>query len=184
MTTTELEGSLEASLTKRLRTATNATHEQLDASIMAGDPFSSRERYSLFATVQYMFHREIDAMYDDAVLDGLLPDLKGRHRLGLIAQDLNDLASHPSAASGWFDRFWRVRRACPYGRLQNEVVADTITDGAAAHTGYGGGCGHMRGACPAGSAGTRCAGRTSIRAFVPIECNVAGEPSVAIQIFV
>lgn len=90
MTTIELE-TLEASRAKRLRAATSETHERLDQSIMAGDPFASRERYGLFVTVQHAFHREIDAPYTSRVLDALMPDLKGRRRLSLIAQDLNDL---------------------------------------------------------------------------------------------
>lgn len=91
MTTTELDMPLDASRAKRLRVTTNETHERLDASIMAGDPFSSRERYGLFLQMQYLFHREIDALYANPELDKLLPDLKHRRRLGLIAQDLNDL---------------------------------------------------------------------------------------------
>lgn len=91
MTTIEVDTELESSLAKRLRAATNATHERLDKSIMDAEPFASRERYGLFVQVQYLFHREIDALYEDAVLDRLLPDLKGRRRLGLIVQDLHDL---------------------------------------------------------------------------------------------
>lgn len=82
---------VEASRAKRLRAGTNETHDRLDKAIMQGAPFASRERYGLFVSVQYLFHREIDALYDNAVLDTLLPDLGGRRRLGLVAQDLNDL---------------------------------------------------------------------------------------------
>ena len=52
---------------------------------------SSRERYSLFVKVQHQFHREIDALYANPVLDELLPDLAGRRRFDLIEQDLADL---------------------------------------------------------------------------------------------
>jgi heme oxygenase len=76
---------------KRLKEATNQTHERLDKSIMAHNPFGSRERYSLFVKVQHQFHREIDALYSNPVLDKLLPDLAGRRRFGLIEQDLGDL---------------------------------------------------------------------------------------------
>lgn len=76
---------------KRLKSATGSTHERLDQSIMAGQPFSSRERYGLFVAVQYSFHRDIDALYDSPAMEGLLPDLSGRRRLGQIAQDLADL---------------------------------------------------------------------------------------------
>jgi heme oxygenase len=90
MTTIELE-TFETSRAKRLQAATNETHERLDKLIMAGDPFANRERYGLFATVQHGFHREIDALYANAVLGKLLPDLQGRRRFGRIEQDLRDL---------------------------------------------------------------------------------------------
>jgi heme oxygenase len=76
---------------KRLKQATNDTHERLDKSIMAHNPFASKERYALFVKVQHQFHREIDALYSNPVLDKLLPDLAGRRRLDLIEQDLADL---------------------------------------------------------------------------------------------
>lgn len=100
MTTIELEKPVEASRAKRLKARTNVTHERLDASIMAGRPFEDRQRYGLFLQVQYSFHRDIDALYASTVLDGMLPDLDGRRRLDLIAQDIADLGLElPSNAS-------------------------------------------------------------------------------------
>ncbi|KQU76081.1 heme oxygenase [Aminobacter sp. DSM 101952] len=91
MTTIDIEKPVEASRAKRLKARTNTTHERLDASIMAGRPFEDRRRYGLFLTVQHSFHRDIDALYSSAVLEGLLPDLDGRRRLDLIGQDIVDL---------------------------------------------------------------------------------------------
>lgn len=88
-----LDNPLSMSRSKRLKAATNATHERLDKSIMAGEPFASREQYTLFVKVQHAFHRDIDALYDDPVLDTLLPDLQGRRRLALIQHDLADLGA-------------------------------------------------------------------------------------------
>lgn len=85
----------------RLRETTHETHDQLDKSIMAQRPFESQARYGVFVTVQHQFHREIDALYANPVLDKLLPDLAGRRRLHLIEQDLADLrvtAPLPDAA--------------------------------------------------------------------------------------
>lgn len=76
---------------QRLKAATTTSHDSLDKRIMAGDPFTSRERYGLFVKVQYQFHREIDALYESALLEPLLPDLAGRRRFPLIGQDLADL---------------------------------------------------------------------------------------------
>lgn len=76
---------------KRLKEATHDTHDRLDKSIMQHNPFASRERYALFVKVQHRFHREIDALYSNPVLDKLLPDLAGRRRYEQIGQDLADL---------------------------------------------------------------------------------------------
>ncbi len=76
---------------RRLKAATHSAHELLDHSIMSKKPFSARERYGQFLQVQYVFHRDIAAFYDDPTLDQLLPDLKGRKRVDLIRQDLVDL---------------------------------------------------------------------------------------------
>lgn len=99
MTTIELEKPIEASRAKRLKAATNETHERLDKSIMMRNPFASRERYGMFVNVQHQFHREIDALYANPVLDALLPDLKGRRRFGQIEQDLSDLGITAPVAS-------------------------------------------------------------------------------------
>lgn len=76
---------------KDLKAATAAAHERLDKRIMAANPFASADRYGRFLLVQHAFHREIDALYDNPVLDGLLPDLAGRRRLPQIKADLADL---------------------------------------------------------------------------------------------
>lgn len=76
---------------KRLKAATSADHQRLDERIMAAQPFASRAHYGRFLRVQHAFHQDIDALYDSAVLDRLLPDLAGRRRLPLIAHDLADL---------------------------------------------------------------------------------------------
>ena len=78
---------------KRLKEATHATHERLDESTMAHKPFETRARYSLFVKMQHQFHREIDALYENPLLDKLLPDLAGRRRFDLIELDLADLST-------------------------------------------------------------------------------------------
>lgn len=85
---------------KRLKELTNETHDRLDKSIMAGEPFSSRERYARFLKVQHGFHREIDALYFDPTLDRMLPDLAGRRRFDLVTQDLADLGITPDEPQG------------------------------------------------------------------------------------
>jgi len=99
VTTDILETPPALSRSKRLKAATHAAHEGLDQSIMTHEPFSSRERYAQFVKVQHGFHRDIDALYANAALDVLLPDLQGRRRLPLIEQDLADLGTEPAAFS-------------------------------------------------------------------------------------
>jgi heme oxygenase len=82
---------LEPSRARRLKALTHETHDRLDTSIMAAASFATVEGYGRFVTVQYLFHRDIDALYDDALLQALLPGLLERRRLPLIAADLTDL---------------------------------------------------------------------------------------------
>ncbi|WP_188580141.1 biliverdin-producing heme oxygenase [Azorhizobium oxalatiphilum] len=91
MSTIELEPPVSDSRAKRLKAHTHDTHDRLDKSIMGHNPFASRETYGQFLKVQYAFHREIDALYSDPMLDKMLPDLPGRRRFGQIQQDLADL---------------------------------------------------------------------------------------------
>lgn len=76
---------------KRLKAMTHEIHDRLDKSIMEASSFDSLEGYGRFAGVQWTFHRDIDALYDDAALIALLPGLSERRRLALIAADLADL---------------------------------------------------------------------------------------------
>lgn len=95
-----LEKTVALPRSKRLKARTTGTHERLDQSIMACNPFASRERYALFLNVQYQFHRDIDALYDARALDAVLPDLKGRRRFVQVGKDLDDLGFDLPAADG------------------------------------------------------------------------------------
>lgn len=96
---------LEPSRTKRLKAATREAHEVLDGFIMSAKPFESRESFGKFVQTQYLFHKDLDAFFFNETLDGLLPDLKGRRRLGFIEQDLADLEiSTPESADARFSQ--------------------------------------------------------------------------------
>lgn len=82
---------LEASRAKRLKSETHEAHERLDTRIMAAAPFADRERYVRFVKVQHAFHRDLAALYGNASLAALIPDLAGRQRLSQIEDDLADL---------------------------------------------------------------------------------------------
>ena len=100
MTIADLDASLDTSpglsRSKRLKEATQTTHEGLDQSIMAHHPFADRAHYGLFVTLQHQFHGDIDALYANPELSRLLPDLAGRRRLPFIEQDLRDLGIVPA----------------------------------------------------------------------------------------
>ncbi|MFT3968465.1 MAG: biliverdin-producing heme oxygenase [Sphingobium sp.] len=87
MTTT----TLDTSRAKRLKALTHDTHEGVDRSIMSAASFADRDRYARFLAVQYLFHRDIEALYDDIALQGVFPDLATRQRLPLVKTDLADL---------------------------------------------------------------------------------------------
>ncbi|MET0365025.1 MAG: biliverdin-producing heme oxygenase [Sphingobium sp.] len=87
-----------APFSKQLKVRTETVHEALDQRIMAARPFADRVRYGNFLVVQFLFHRDIDALYDHPALAVLLPDLAERRRLPLIAQDLSDLGLDSPAA--------------------------------------------------------------------------------------
>ncbi|MGU3575248.1 biliverdin-producing heme oxygenase [Brucellaceae bacterium C25G] len=89
--TITLEAVTDLPRSKRLKAVTTGTHDTLDKSIMTGEPFKNTERYAMFLQMQHLFHRDIDALYDNAELDALLPDLKGRRRFKLIGDDLADM---------------------------------------------------------------------------------------------
>ncbi|MDA9405160.1 biliverdin-producing heme oxygenase [Bradyrhizobium sp. CCBAU 45389] len=95
MSTADVETPLETTRSRRLKAGTEGQHNGLDESIMAQNPFTSRERYGRFVNVQHEFHRTIDPLYSSPRLGQLLPDLAGRRRFGLIGQDLSDLGITP-----------------------------------------------------------------------------------------
>ncbi|MFT3966185.1 MAG: biliverdin-producing heme oxygenase [Sphingobium sp.] len=82
---------LEPSRAKRLKAATSAVHEGVDRSIMSAASFASIERYKHFLAIQYLFHRDVAALYADPRLQAVFPDLVQRCRLPLVAADMADL---------------------------------------------------------------------------------------------
>src|SRR3546814_4368249 len=96
MTTTMSAPPLnEASRAKRLKALTHEVHENVDRSIMSAASFASLERYVRFLAVQYLFHHDVAALYEDTGLQALFPDLAARQRLHLVTTDLTDLQLDP-----------------------------------------------------------------------------------------
>jgi len=87
----DIQTTIPAPLSDRLRTATHPTHELLDQSIMAARPFDGIENYGRFLRVQHGIHRDVAPLYRMAALAELFPGLDGRCRLDAVAQDAADL---------------------------------------------------------------------------------------------
>lgn len=79
----------------RLRAASAAAHERVDAGVMRGAPFASAENYKRFMHFQYRLHRRVETLYADPSLQALLPDLAARSRLAALGQDFADLGLTP-----------------------------------------------------------------------------------------
>lgn len=82
----------EQSRAKRLKSATGPVHEGVDRSIISAASFDTLEGYRRFLQIQYLFHRDVEALYADPHLQALLPDLAARCRLPLIIADMHDLS--------------------------------------------------------------------------------------------
>jgi heme oxygenase len=88
-TTEPLAG--EQSRAKRLKAVTSSVHDGVDRSIMSSASFASIERYKHFLAIQYLFHRDVAALYADERLRAVFPNLGQRCRLPLVTADIRDL---------------------------------------------------------------------------------------------
>ena len=81
----------ELPLSKRLKAHTASTHERLDRLIMAARPFDSHAAYAGLLKLQFAFHNDVAAIYEDRALARLIPGLAGLGRFESVRQDLQDL---------------------------------------------------------------------------------------------
>lgn len=103
MTITTSERRIEDSRAKQLKSITNAVHEGVDRSIMSAASFASIDRYKRFLAIQYLFHRDVAALYAEPQLLAAFPDLAQRCRLPLVMADMEDLGvAAPDAGSPAF----------------------------------------------------------------------------------
>lgn len=67
----------------------------------AHDPFASRENFTPFVVAQYLFQSELQALYQDAELGAIFPDLPERCRAQQAKADLADLGAQvPAPVAG------------------------------------------------------------------------------------
>ncbi|KAE9658274.1 biliverdin-producing heme oxygenase [Pseudomonas sp. PB105] len=99
---------------QRLNQITNEPHTKLDALVKAHAPFETPANFARFVVAQYLFQSELVALYNDAELIKIVPDLAARCRAEAAKLDLADLdtdvpapvagaVSNPSKAQalGW-----------------------------------------------------------------------------------
>lgn len=86
---------------QRLNQITHEPHGKLDALVKAHAPFETQASYARFVAAQYLFQSELVALYNDAQLAALIPDLPARCRAEAAKADLADLDTEvPAPVAG------------------------------------------------------------------------------------
>ncbi len=83
--------TLHAPLSQRLKHETAPQHEQMHHLMEKAQPFSSRAQYAKFVTVQYLFQRDVEHLFDDPAVQAAVSDLSERGRATDSQADLSDL---------------------------------------------------------------------------------------------
>ncbi|MFG0586317.1 biliverdin-producing heme oxygenase [Pseudomonas sp. zjy_9] len=76
---------------QRLNAITHEPHSRLDQLVKSHDPFASPERFAHFVAAQYLFQRDLQALYNNPELTRLIADLPQRCRVEQARLDLADL---------------------------------------------------------------------------------------------
>ena len=86
---------------QRLNQITNEPHTKLDALVKAHAPFETQANFARFVVAQYLFQSELVALYNDAELAAIVPDLPARCRAEAAKADLADLDTEvPAPVAG------------------------------------------------------------------------------------
>ncbi|MET1069490.1 MAG: biliverdin-producing heme oxygenase [Pseudomonas prosekii] len=86
---------------QRLNQITNEPHTKLDALVKAHAPFETQANFARFVVAQYLFQSELVALYNDAELTAIVPDLPARCRAEAAKADLADLDTEvPAPVAG------------------------------------------------------------------------------------
>ena len=73
---------------QRLNQITHEPHAKLDALVKAHAPFETQANFARFVVAQYLFQSELVALYNDAELIKIVPDLPERCRAEAAKLDL------------------------------------------------------------------------------------------------
>ncbi|MGG2398887.1 biliverdin-producing heme oxygenase [Pseudomonas sp. SH1-B] len=88
---------------QRLNAITHEPHSRLDERVKGFEPFASAERFARFVAAQYLFQRDLQPLYNDPELIGLLADLPQRCRVEQARLDLADLQQALPASADSLD---------------------------------------------------------------------------------
>lgn len=90
---------------QRLNQITHEPHSKLDALVKAHAPFETQANFARFVVAQYLFQSELVALYNDAELTAIVPDLPDRCRAEAAKADLADLETDvPAPIAGAVSR--------------------------------------------------------------------------------
>ncbi|AXY23234.1 Heme oxygenase [Komagataeibacter saccharivorans] len=107
------DGNIHVPLSGYLREATHQIHDDLNHTVMSRGMFTDAAGYRDFVLMQYLFHRDLDPLYNSDDLARIVPDLAARNRFPQVSADMNDLdiaipapgvpvgMMDPSTAIGW-----------------------------------------------------------------------------------
>jgi heme oxygenase len=86
---------------QRLNQITHEPHGKLDALVKTHAPFETQANFTRFVVAQYLFQSELVALYNDAELTAIVPDLPERCRAEAAKADLADLETEvPAPVAG------------------------------------------------------------------------------------
>ncbi|NWL21451.1 biliverdin-producing heme oxygenase [Pseudomonas umsongensis] len=86
---------------QRLNQITHEPHSKLDALVKTHAPFETQANFARFVVAQYLFQSELVALYNDAELTAIVPDLPARCRAEAAKADLADLDTEvPAPVAG------------------------------------------------------------------------------------
>ncbi|WP_281799077.1 biliverdin-producing heme oxygenase [Komagataeibacter rhaeticus] len=107
------DGNAHTLLSSHVREATHQIHDDLNRTVMSRGMFTDAAGYRDFVLMQYLFHRDLDPLYNNDQLAGIVPDLAARNRFQQVSADMQDLGiafpapgtsveiTDPSTAMGW-----------------------------------------------------------------------------------
>ncbi|GGI17580.1 biliverdin-producing heme oxygenase [Oxalicibacterium faecigallinarum] len=78
-------------LSLQLKQQTAHKHEQMHRLMERAEPFSSRAQYARFVAAQYVFQRDVEALFALREIQTAIPDLETRGRVSAARNDLRDL---------------------------------------------------------------------------------------------